>query len=170
MRAKPAKTKAQRRRAEEVVRFIKLKSWFIPADRESYRVLRRLNLAEVRYSEDFIETLVGLLRKKKITATARPFAEVEREFFEKFEAAWLSKPNRKLTRTSKCIKLEARDVTARLIQQVLPDAESCLQRFCRRWGLASSSSLHESPTRVRLEFSMTFDKERLPVIEFIEGA
>jgi hypothetical protein len=132
-------------------------------------VLRRLNLAEVRYSEDFIETLVGLLRKKNVTATARPFADIEREFFTKFEAAWLSKPNRKLTRTSKSIKLESRDVTTRLIHQVLPDAESCLQRFCRRWGFSNTSSLHESPTRVRLEFSMAFDKDRLPVIEFIEG-
>jgi hypothetical protein len=150
----------------KILKFVKLKHWYIPFDADSYRTLHRLRIPNVRFHEDFIETLQLLTRKRHLRATCVPFASVQEEFLQQIKAAWERNPKRKCILAQGTIRLESKDL--KKVRESFPAVESCLRRFFRRWGFSSEYDFSESPTRAKLNVRFAFDATRQPVIEFIK--
>lgn len=160
-----------------VIRFTKIRQWYIPADTETYKVLHKLKLVEVRYHEDFFPTLQLVLRPNGIRAQYVDFkTEILRDFLEKVATRWTANPKRTLRATPTVLRFEARMPAAvhldengnkpRSPLEVFPRVEECLRRFFRRWGYSYEFEFSQSPTRAKLVVSFALDREKIPVIPF----
>ena len=150
----------------KVITLVKLKQWYIPYDKESYRTLRRVNLANVRYHEDFIETIQLVTRPRGIRAKCLDFAVVYRDFMTKLQAAWLKSAKRKIKISRGSICLESKDLAR--VKTSFPEVEACIRRFFTRWGFKGDFAFSESPTKAKLQVTFAFNPRQIPVIEFLD--
>lgn len=150
----------------KVITFVRLRRWYIPYDKETYRTLRRLNLACVRYHEDFVETLQLVTRPRGIRAKCIDFSIVYREFLHKLRTAWVKNPKRKISVAQGSICLESKDLSR--VKAIFPEVESRIRKFFARWGFKGEFVFSEAPTKAKLQITFALDPKREPTIEFLD--
>lgn len=153
---------------EKIVRFTKIKQWYIPADAESYRMLHRCRITAVRHHEDVLPTLRLLTRKRNLVCELVPFNELYSEFMDKVTYAWTKVPGRRVQASHGLLVFESKASPAQTLK-VCPRLEACLRRFFRRWGFNADFEFSQTATRTKLVVTFAWDKDKLPVIEFIKG-
>ena len=151
---------------QKVITLVKLKQWLIPADIDSYRILHQLKVPNVRFHEEFLPTLMLLLKKKKVEVQGLPFADVLNEFMDRFVSEWEKNPKRTIYMSKGVLKLESKDL--RNVKRTFPEAETCLRRFFRRWGFDNTATFSESPTRAKLVVTFEISKTKQPIIEILK--
>ena len=147
------------RATAQLVTLVKIKNYYVPTD-ESYRILRRRNIASVRFTEEFVHSLKML---KGLKFHVVPFAEIIQPAFEKLARNWTSNSLRRIKIVKGEIRLDSRDV--KRVAITFPEVERGLKKFFTRWGIDCSFEFSETATRAKLVVQFRFNKDTLPMIK-----
>lgn len=129
---------------EKVIKLVKQRSYFIPADAKSYRLLCDFGMASTRIHEDIIQTVKDVVSKQGYTLRASHFRKVYNEFFDQLQAAWESQPGRNFSLNKDRLILKARQKAyAQARKHALPRAEARLRAFLERWGYVGDFAFSE---------------------------
>jgi hypothetical protein len=155
-------TKAQ----SKIIKLTRIKQWYIPADTESYLVLRDAGVPLLRIHRDFLPT-VGLLTKNhNIKAKEVSFKdEILDPFLDKVGKSWLRQENRRCEITGTHMRFDAvRPESFKSAEETIPKLQKVLEDFFTRWGYGFSVEMSQVKTRIRFNVEYWLDAERLPVI------
>lgn len=145
-----------------VIEFVKVKSWYIPADAKSYQTLRSLKVPLLKLHQDFIPTLQMVTRPAGIRARSIPIKEVMDKFMDKIGEIWLSKPGRRcrMNETRSVFHCKSTPKNRKSINKL----DSLFQEFTSRWGFSYSPVFSETPKELKLVLDYKFDPSRSPVV------
>lgn len=143
----------------QTVTLVKIKNVYVPTD-ESYRILRRRNIASVRFSEDFVHSLRLL---KGLRFEVVPFSDIICPAFAKLERTWTNNKLRKISILRGEIRLDSRDM--KRVAQTFPEVERGLKKFFTRWGIDCAFEFSETATRAKLVVTFRFNRDTLPMIK-----
>ena len=149
-----------------VIKLTRLKQWYIPADTESYLVLRKVGIPLLRIHRDFLPT-VGLLTKKhNIKAKEVNFKTgILDPFLDKVGKAWLRKDNRKCGIAATTMRFDAlKPESFAEATATIPKLQKVLEDFFTRWGYGYRFELSQVKTRMRLNVEYWLDADKLPII------
>ncbi len=145
-----------------VINFVRIKQWYVPADADSYQLLKSVGVPMVRVHGDFLPTLQLVTKPRGIRAKARYFSEVYAEKMDALGAKWMSKPDRK------CKISDSRAVfTAKLTPRnriKINEIDDFFTRFTARWGFSYKPVYSESDKQLKLVVDIKFDPTKNPVI------
>jgi hypothetical protein len=159
-------TKAQPANKATIIRLTRLKQWYIPADTESYLVLRKAGIPLLRIHRDFLPT-VGLLTKKyNIKAKEVNFKTgILDPFLDKVGSSWLRKDNRMCAINATNMRFDAvKPESFDEAKETIPKLQKVLEDFFTRWGYGFRFELSQVKSRVRLNVEYWLDAEKLPII------
>lgn len=149
-----------------IINLTRIKQWYIPADAESYLVLRRAGVALTRFHQDFLPTLKLLTRHKNIRGKEKDFKrEIMTPYFDKIGQTWNRKPHCDCTITSKTMVFETLKAESLSIARAsIPKLQDILTKFFQRWGFRSTFEYSELRGKCKLNVEYWFDPERQPVV------
>lgn len=145
-----------------VIKFVKIKSWFIPFDAVCYQTLVSIKVPLVKIHADFLPTLQLATKPRNIRATSVPFAEVFNEKMDQLGGAWMSKPDRRcsITDSRATFQCKASDKNRKAISKL----DNFFTGFCARWGLKYNPIFSETATHLKLVVDYKFDPDLNPCI------
>jgi hypothetical protein len=145
-----------------VIKFVKLKSWFIPYDAECYRTLVSIKVPMVKIHADFLPTLQLATKPRNIRATSVPFSEIFNEKMDQVGGVWLSKADRRcsINETRATFQCKASDKNRKAISSL----DTFFAGFCARWGLRYTPIFSETASQLKLVVDYQFDPELNPCI------
>lgn len=148
------------------IELVKVKSWFIPADATSYKILRQLGLPLTKIHRDSVPLMKLATEPRGIKAHARNFSELLEKRLDQMGQAWKSKPGRtcKLTETRLSFTAPASDKNRRDVIFI----DTSFSKFCQRWGFKYVAEYSERDDKIRLVVDYSFDPGRNPVIDLAE--
>lgn len=146
----------------QVIHFVKIRSWYIPADAESYRILVDLKVPLVKLHQDLIPTLQLATKPKGIRAKATPFKDIQIEFLDRIGETWLKQPGRKCSLGEKESRFSA--PANRKNRKAIDSLDRIYQGFCARWGFSYHPIFSETPKDLKLVLRYKFDPERNPIV------
>lgn len=147
----------------KIIDFVRIKSWYVPANAESYRILRSIKVPLLKIHKDMIPTLKLATDRRNIRARAKDFSTILEKRLDDMGTAWKSKPGRtcKLTEKRLVFSAPCSDRNRRSIAKL----EASFAKFCDRWGHKYIPLYSERDDRIRLVIDYLFDAGRNPVIE-----
>ena len=146
----------------QVIKFVRVKQWYIPEDAESYQLLRSAGVPLVKIHADFLPTLQLATKPRGIRAKSRPFSEVYAEKMDALGAQWLSKPERKCKIGDNRAVFSA-PLTERNKKKI-NELDDFFTRFTSRWGFSYKPVYSESDKSVKLVVDLKFDPNKNPVV------
>jgi hypothetical protein len=149
-----------------LIRLTKIKQWWLPADAESYSILKDAGVPLIRFHVDFLPTLKLLTDKHHIRAKEVHFkSEIMDPFMDLMGSTWNKKPHCRATIGSRTMKFETLKPEAfAKAKESLPKLEALLAGFFTRWGFNHRFEYSESRGKCRLNVEYFFDSTKLPVI------
>ena len=146
----------------QIIEFVKIKSWYIPADARSYQLLVSVKVPLLKIHQDFIPTLELATKSRGIRARSTPFSDTLNKFLDKIGSIWISKDGRKcrLTENHSVFTCKASTVNRKAISRL----EEIFQEFASRWALRYSPVFSESGKNLKLVLDYKFDPTKNPVI------
>lgn len=145
-----------------VIKFVKIKSWFIPLDAECYQTLVSIKVPMVKLHADFLPTLQLATRPRNIRASSVPFSEIFNAKMDHIGGVWLSKPGRR------CVITDTRSVfqckSSEKNRKAIASLDSFFTGFCARWGLRYTPVFSETPNQLKLVVDYKFDPDLNPCI------
>lgn len=148
-----------------IISLVKIKSWYIPADPESYSILKGVGVPLLKIHVDFLPTLQLVTKKNNIRAQAKSFQDVFNEVMDKVGTQWI-KGGRKCIITDKRLTFTA-DLSSRN-KKAIAYLENYLSDFFARWGFSASPEYSESQTKAKLVFDFKFNPNINPIIPTVE--
>ena len=147
------------------VTLVKHRRWYIPADAESYEILRGLGMASTQIHEDLIGALKMVCKKKKVVLKGRPFKIVQEEFLDNLIPKW-ERPGRRIIIKRNRVILSASGKGYEKGRKFgIPKSKEAIQKFCDRWGLSVEITISENEGR-SIKLVADFVKgSRAPVID-----
>lgn len=148
----------------QTLKLVRLKTWFIPADRESYQLLVDLGFPTTKIREESRGPLSLILKKKQIDVSVVKFKDIRDKFFNAVADAWLKHPGRLATVGVTSLTLETKKKSALdKAMKSLPKYKSKIEQWAERWGMHVTMTESElrGMLKLRIDFSVS---ERAPVI------
>lgn len=149
-------------RPSPVINFVKIKSWYVPADAESYQLLRSIKVPLLKVHQDFIPTLKLATEAKGIRAKSVPFSEVLSGFLDRIGSVWLSKPGRKCKLSEHRSQFTCPSTPKN--RKSIAKLDSLFQEFTSRWGHSYAPVFSETPKELKLVLDYKFDPQRQPLV------
>lgn len=156
---------SQNTQAREL-RLAKIKSWYIPADTNSYQLLRGLKIPLLRVHKDFIPTLFLATKKAGIKPVSVRFPDILNAYLDKLGTTWQSKPGRTCRLNESRLTFSA-PLTKRN-REAIANLDISLAKFFERWAHQYSPVFSMSDDRLKLVVDYKFDADREPVIRAVE--
>jgi hypothetical protein len=151
---------------KQILELVQIKSWYIPANAETYRALRDIKVPLLKVHRDFLPTLQLATQRAKLRVRARKFSDILDAYLDKIGANWMSKKGRKCrlnpTRLvfTAPLTLKNKEAVARL--------DVALATFFERWGHRYVPIYSTEGDRLKLVVDYGFDPQRNPVIRTVE--
>lgn len=149
-----------------VIRLTRIKQWYLPADAESYMILRSVGVPLTRIASDFMPTLQLITRSNNIRGKEVSFThDILDPHLDRIGAQWLKAADRTCTIKSRTMKFETTHARALgAAREVKDKLQDNLERFFTRWGYRSTFTQSEHRGKFRLYVEYWFDSKVLPVI------
>ena len=150
-------------KTQQIIELVRIKSWFVPKDVDTYRMLRGLKMPLLKIHRDTLPLLKLVTGPRGIRARSTDFSTILEERLDKIGSQWKSKPGRtcKLTDSRLLFAAASTDSNRRAIAAL----ESSFDKFCRRWGHKVTPVYSERDDRLRLVIDYAFDPSRNPIVE-----
>ena len=150
-----------------IVNFVRIKGWYIPADADSYNLLKLIGAPLCKIHGDTLPSLEIAMRPKDIRAKAVNFSEILGPYLDKIGTVWQSKDGRKCKLNDTQLVFTA-PLTAKN-KKAINSLDSSLTSFFSRWGFSYRPVYSDdSSTRCKLVVDFRFDPDRNPVIPTVE--
>jgi hypothetical protein len=149
-----------------ILRLARIKQWFVPADAETYLVLKRIGVPLTQFHQDFLPTLQLLTRKHSIRAKEVNFKiEILEPFLDKVGATWNKKLHCEATIQARTMKFEVLKTEGFATAKAsIPKLQDVLTKFFTRWGYRSTFEYSEARGKCKLNVEYWFDPERQPIV------
>lgn len=144
------------------LKLVKIKSWYIPADTNTYQQLRDIGLPMLKIHKDFIPTLQLATRKAKLRASSQPFDEVLNAYLDKIGSSWKAKPGRNCKLGDNRLVFTA--PLTKINRESISKLDVSLSKFFERWAHRYFPTYSTSGERMKLVVDYSFDANRNPVI------
>jgi hypothetical protein len=141
---------------------VKIKSWYIPGDSDTYKILRELGIPLLKIHSDFIPTLEIQARPRGIRAKVSHFTNVRDALLDRLGLAWKKKPGRNCSLNDHRLIFTAKPSDES--REAFAKVETIFHKFCVRWGHSFDSTFSEAPTKLKLVMDYKFDPNRNPLI------
>jgi len=147
----------------KILNLVRVKSFYIPGDDTTYKLLRSMKLPLLKISKDMLPIIKLKTGPLGIRAKSREFTEILHERLDRVGTAWKAKPGRtcKLTESRLSFSAPASDANRKAIATI----EASFSKFCLRWGHRYAPNYSEQGDRIKLVLDYSFDPDRNPVIE-----
>jgi hypothetical protein len=157
---------------DKIIRLTRIKQWYIPADSESYLVLRGAGVALNRFHQDFLPTLKLLTASHGIRGREVNFKdEILSPFLDKVGRAWKKKEHCDCTLGAKTLVFESVKADGFAIAKAtIPKLQDVLSKFFARWGYRVTFDYSEHRGKCKLNVEYWFDPERQPIVILEEEA
>jgi hypothetical protein len=154
-----------------VIRLVKHKQWYIPADAQDYQILVNLGIPSTRIHEDQREIVKHVAERKGYTLRGKHFETVLEEFTEDLYKRWMRFPHRNVKFKKSSMIFSTTDAAAfkRARDKSVPLLTTKLQEFFQRWGFVGDFKYSENHDKVRLVVDYNFSSFRKPVITLKEN-
>jgi hypothetical protein len=152
----------------QVVNFVRIKSWYIPADAESYLLLKSVNFPLCKVSTSMLPALQLAMQPKGIRAKAESFADsVLHPYFDKLGEVWHSKEGRKCKITDNKMSFHA--PSTKKNKEAIRKLDDSLTRFFARWGFSYAPVYSDDGNgKCKLTVEFRFDQNKTPVIPTVD--
>ncbi len=148
------------------IQLARIKSWYVPANTQSYQALRMLHMPLLKVHGEFLPTLEMAVHRSGQEYKVVPFSETLNAYLDKIGTVWQSRPKRK------CLLGEQRLVfTAPMTlknKEAVSKLDVSLARFFARWGFSYHPEYSSVGERLKLVVDYKFDPNRNPVIQSVE--
>lgn len=148
--------------ATTIVDFVKVKSWYIPADSASYKKLRSLKIPILKVHQNHLPTLKLILDRKGIKARGRNWDSVFDDFVFKITDRWATSPARSASVGAKTLVFKSKILPK--TDEHLSTLETHLKRFFSRWAFDCDIEIKKNALSVKLICTFSFNKEKNPII------
>lgn len=145
-----------------ILNFVKIRSWFVPADAETYQKLKELNTPLVKLHQDFIPTLSLVLKPRGIRAKSIPFRDIFNARMDKIGTIWKSQPERRCTIDENRAVFTCK--TTEKNKKSISELDILFSKFCSRWGMRYSPVYSEANGRSKLVVDYKFDPDLNPCV------
>ncbi len=162
---------AEKDQAIKIIRFTKIKQWFIPADADSYKVLRDSGIPLTRLHQDFIPTIRPVLQSRGVRVKQVDFKEeILHPFLDKVGTSWSKKPHTKSLIQARAMLFEVVHADGLVVgRQTAPKLQDVLSKFFSQWGYCMTFEVSESKGKLRIAVEYWFDPEREPIVVLAEA-
>lgn len=150
----------------EVLELVQIKSWFVPADTNTYNRLRDLKIPLLKIHKDFIPTLQLATRRAQLRVRARKFPVILEAYLDKVGEAWMKKPGRKCRLNASRLVFTAPLTTKN--KEAIQKLDVSLAQFFERWGHKYVPVYSTDGDRQKLVVDYQFDPGRQPVLRTVE--
>lgn len=152
----------------QVVNFVRIKSWYIPADAESYQLLKSVHFPLCKVSAEMLPALQLAMRPTGMRAKSESLTEtILHPYLDRIGAAWKSKEGRKCKITDKQLVFVA-PLSAKN-KKAINSLDDSLTRFFARWGFSYSPVYSDDNNgKCKLVVDFKFDPYRNPVIPNVD--
>lgn len=155
----------------KVVRFTKIKQWYLPVSAEDYNTLMEYNIAATRIHRTFMPTLDMLNSPiKRIQTELVDFnEEILNPYLDRLGAAWQKKEHRKALLKPSTLTFESNHPSLLAESKLNFDKiQVTLERFFQRWGYDYSFEYSEKRGKSKLHVKYKFETNKMPIISLVE--
>lgn len=154
-----------------VISLTKIKQWYLPADAESYQVLKKAGVPLLRIHHSFLPTLRLIAKSNNFVGKEVSFEDtIIGPFREMLAETWNRKYGKAII-TNKSMTFLATD-PEKIVQlkKALPKLEELIHKFFTRWGFKYTPDYSESKGGNRVKFNLNywFDSNKLPILNLEE--
>lgn len=153
---------SEKTQTHQIINLVKIKSWYLPGDSESYKCLKSLSIPLLKIHQDFIPTVELQAKSRGVRAKVSYFSDIRDATLDKLGAAWKSKPGRTCSLNDHRLIFLAKP--SEESRAAVSRVEGILHKFCVRWGHSFTPHFSETPTKLKLVIDYKFDPSRNPVI------
>ncbi len=146
----------------KVIELVKIKSWYIPRNAESYQLLRSLGVPLVLIHKDFLSTLGLVTGRHNVRATETLWSKLFEDSMNKIGGQWKSHADRSCRLSQD--KLVFLSKATERNRQAIAKLDLALQSFFARWGFRYRPTFSETLDRYKLVVDFRFDPELSPCI------
>ena len=146
----------------KIIDLVKIKSWYIPRDAESYQTLNSLGVPLLLIPKDFLPTLQLVTRRHNVRAKETLWMDIFHKRLDETGALWKSRMDRscKLGDT----KLIFLAKVSSLNREAITKLETSLAKFFARWSFRYYPTFSETLDRYKLVVEFRFDAELQPIM------
>lgn len=148
-------------KTQQVVYLVKIKSWYLPKDAQSYDLLKKASVPLLIFHKDFLPTLQLATRRASLRAKEVLWSDVYNERMTKVGVQWKSKPGRTCKLGDSKLVFLAKSTASN--RTALAALEGSLQKFFARWAFKYYPVFSETASQLKLVVDIKFDPGRLPV-------
>lgn len=152
-----------------IVKLFQIKSWFIPADAESYKVLKSVGLPLLKFGAEMVPTLKLVTDHRNISLVAKKFQSHLDSKLDEIGSIWLSKAGsgRKCLMNNERLTFIA-PMSSRN-KEAISKVEQYFTDFFARWGFYSNAEYSETASKIKLVIDYHFDRAREPIIPLVDN-
>ncbi len=153
-----------------VIKLVKHKSWYMPADAQAYTHLVSLGITSTRLHEDQMEIIKHVAKLKGFSIRGKHFESVFDEFTDELYKRWMRFPHRNVKFKKSSMVFNTTDAAAfrRAKNKSIPIIETKIRDFFQRWGFIGEFKFSENHDKVKLVVDYSFSASRKPVIKLKE--
>lgn len=154
----------------KIIRLTRIKSWYLPVDIESYKVLRDLQVPLIRIPESFLPTLKLVTGPNNVRAKLVDFnSGILHPYLDNIGEKWNANEYRKATITNSLVKLETTHASIfEKSKENLVKISASLRKFFARWGYTCAIEISESRGKCKLYCTYKYKGELMPVMPLAE--
>lgn len=149
-----------------VLELVRIKSWYMPGNIQTYNELRTLKVPLLKIHKDFIPTLGLLVKKAELRVRSKPFQDLLDAYLDKIGVQWQSRPKRKCKLGNERLVFTA--PLSMKNKEAVQKLDVALARFFERWGHFYNAVYSAEGEKLKLVVDYGFDANRNPVLPSVE--
>lgn len=152
-------------KTQGIINLVKIKSWYLPQDAESYQLMKEASVPLLIFHKDFLPTLQLATKRHKLHARETLWADLYETYLDKIGAQWKSRNDRscKLGDTRLVFLAKATSANRKSIAHL----EASLSKFFARWAFSYWPLFSETRDQLKLVVETKFDPGRLPITPIV---
>lgn len=155
-----------------VIKFTKIKQFYLPIDADAYKALKALQLPLIRIHENLMPTIGIVFKKHKVSPQLVNFKDqIMDPYLDEIGRRWQAKEHRVATLGKSVLKFETTHASIHnAAREAIHKLEASLRRFFTRWGFTAAFEISESRGKLKLHVNYRYDPDREPIIPLVEDS
>lgn len=153
------------KKTQTVIDLVRVKSWYIPGNAESYQALKAASVPLLIFHKEFLPTLQLATKRAGLRARETLWTDIFAERMDKIGEQWKSVKDRncKITNQKLVFLCKANEKNRKSISSL----ESSLAKFFARWSFSYKPTFSETNDRYKLVIDFRFDAELQPIVPVV---
>jgi hypothetical protein len=152
-------------KTQTVIDLVRVKSWYMPGNAESYQALKAAAGPLLIFHKDFLPTLQLATRRSGIRAREKLWTDLFNERMDKIGSQWKSAKDRNCKITNQKLVFLCKATSKN--RKAVAALESALAKFFARWSFRYRPVFSETADRFKLVIDFRFDPELQPLMPVV---